>query len=140
MWSGFISLECIVRFIPTRGGTLSCYFCSSSAPCTRLLHPIRLLIIQLAMDSVNSLTVLCIICCAHCPQLERGIWPAAYPKYYSVITAPLISPLKSHHILLCLSVDILLGRVSEPAEGRICDWMLEHQARLKVAFERAARR
>lgn len=36
-----------------------------------------------------------------------------------------------------LPVDFLLGRVNDPVPGEVQDWVAEHQARLKVAFEGA---
>ncbi|KAI4897396.1 hypothetical protein NFI96_007157 [Prochilodus magdalenae] len=39
-----------------------------------------------------------------------------------------------------LPVDFLLGRVSEPLFGDVHDWVSEHQARLKVAFDGAQER
>lgn len=39
-----------------------------------------------------------------------------------------------------LPVDFLLGRVQDPVPGEVQDWMVEHQARLKVAFESARER
>ncbi|KAI3368495.1 hypothetical protein L3Q82_025508 [Scortum barcoo] len=39
-----------------------------------------------------------------------------------------------------LPVDFLLGRVSDPVPGQLQDWVIEHQARLKVAFEGARER
>ncbi|RXN12587.1 Transposon Ty3-I Gag-Pol poly [Labeo rohita] len=36
-----------------------------------------------------------------------------------------------------LPIDFLLGRVHEPVAGRVHQWVEEHQARLKVAFEGA---
>ena len=34
-----------------------------------------------------------------------------------------------------LPVDFLLGRVEEPTVGSICEWVQEHQTRLRLAFE-----
>ncbi|KAL2080567.1 hypothetical protein ACEWY4_024360 [Coilia grayii] len=39
-----------------------------------------------------------------------------------------------------LPIDFLLGRVQEPVEGRVHDWILEHQTRLQVGFEGARER
>ncbi|KAL7870950.1 hypothetical protein SRHO_G00084470 [Serrasalmus rhombeus] len=39
-----------------------------------------------------------------------------------------------------LPVDFLLGQVQDPMPGGIQDWVLEHQARLKLAFEGARER
>ena len=39
-----------------------------------------------------------------------------------------------------LPIDFLLGRVQDPVPGGIQDWVLEHQARLKLAFEGARER
>lgn len=39
-----------------------------------------------------------------------------------------------------LPVDFLLGRVSDPAGGGVHEWILEHQARLQIAFEGARER
>ena len=36
-----------------------------------------------------------------------------------------------------LPIDSLLGRVEEPAPGRVDDWMEEHQRRLQIAYEGA---
>lgn len=36
-----------------------------------------------------------------------------------------------------LPVDFLLGRVQDPVLGKVQDWVAEHQARLRVAFEGA---
>lgn len=37
-----------------------------------------------------------------------------------------------------LPVDFLLGRIQEPVVGSTHDWNLEHQTRLRHAFERAS--
>lgn len=39
-----------------------------------------------------------------------------------------------------MPVDFLLGRVREPVAGRVHEWVIEHQARLQVAFEGARER
>lgn len=39
-----------------------------------------------------------------------------------------------------LPVDFLLGRVQEPGEGGVLEWIVEHRARLHVAFEGAKER
>ncbi|KAK7921991.1 hypothetical protein WMY93_008893 [Mugilogobius chulae] len=39
-----------------------------------------------------------------------------------------------------LPVDFLLGRVEEPIRGEVHDWILEHQTRLRFAFEGAEER
>uniref|UniRef100_A0A3B1IT31 Gypsy retrotransposon integrase-like protein 1 n=1 Tax=Astyanax mexicanus TaxID=7994 RepID=A0A3B1IT31_ASTMX len=39
-----------------------------------------------------------------------------------------------------LPIDFLLGRVQDPIPGEIQDWVVEHQARLKLAFEGARER
>ncbi|KAI3366993.1 hypothetical protein L3Q82_009626 [Scortum barcoo] len=39
-----------------------------------------------------------------------------------------------------LPVDFLLGRVQDPTPGMVQDWVVEHQARLQVAFEGAHER
>ena len=39
-----------------------------------------------------------------------------------------------------LPVDFLLGRVQEPVPGGVQDWVVEHQARLRIAFEGARER
>ena len=36
-----------------------------------------------------------------------------------------------------LPIDFLLGRVKEPAPGRVDDWIEEHQRRLQIAYEGA---
>lgn len=36
-----------------------------------------------------------------------------------------------------LPIDFLLGNVQDPAPGQVQDWLVEHQARLEVAFENA---
>ena len=36
-----------------------------------------------------------------------------------------------------LPIDFLLGRVQDPVPGKVQDWVAEHQARLRVAFEGA---
>ena len=36
-----------------------------------------------------------------------------------------------------LPVDFLLGRVRDPVPGKVQDWVAEHQARVRVAFEHA---
>lgn len=38
-----------------------------------------------------------------------------------------------------LPVDFLLGRIQEPVAGSTHDWNLEHQTRLRHAFEHARR-
>lgn len=39
-----------------------------------------------------------------------------------------------------LPVDFLLGRVQDPVPGEVQDWVPEHHARLRVAFEGARER
>ncbi|KAI3358861.1 hypothetical protein L3Q82_015251 [Scortum barcoo] len=39
-----------------------------------------------------------------------------------------------------LPIDFLLGRVLDPVPGQVQDWVIEHQARLNVAFEGARER
>lgn len=39
-----------------------------------------------------------------------------------------------------LPVDFLLGRVQDPVPGEVQDWVVEHQARFRVAFEGAHKR
>lgn len=39
-----------------------------------------------------------------------------------------------------LPIDFLLGQVQEPVEGRLHDWILEHQTRLQVGFKGARER
>lgn len=39
-----------------------------------------------------------------------------------------------------LPVDFLLGRVQDPVPGEVQDWVVEHCARLRVAFEGARER
>lgn len=39
-----------------------------------------------------------------------------------------------------LPIDFLLGQVKDPVQGEVQEWLLEHQARLQVAFEGACER
>ncbi len=58
---------------------------------------------------------------------------------YSYNTTPHQATGESPHFLMFgqeprLPVDFLLGRIPQPREGSVHDWVLEHQTRLQVAF------
>lgn len=92
----------------------------------------------------------------HTTQLEMGnasgltahytIFCGPFQARESDITPPSTRLQESRHIFLMfgqearLPVDFLLGSISEPIEGEIHEWVLEHQTRLQVAFEGARER
>uniref|UniRef100_A0A9J7YG95 Gypsy retrotransposon integrase-like protein 1 n=1 Tax=Cyprinus carpio carpio TaxID=630221 RepID=A0A9J7YG95_CYPCA len=75
------------------------------------------------------------------PDSQKGDWPLCLPQVlFSYNSTPHQSTGESPHFLMFgqeprLPVDFLLGRVQEPEAGCVQRWVLEHQNRLKVAFE-----
>ncbi|XP_062404413.1 uncharacterized protein LOC134094507 [Sardina pilchardus] len=73
-------------------------------------------------------------------------WPEHLPQLvFSYNTAVHQSTGESPYYLMFgqdpqLPVDFLLGRVQEPEQGHVCEWVREHQLRLNVAFQNAAER
>ncbi len=75
------------------------------------------------------------------PDSQKGDWPSCLPQVlFSYNSTPHQSTGESPHLLMFgqeprLPVDFLLGRVQEPEAGCVQRWVLEHQNKLKVAFE-----
>lgn len=64
------------------------------------------------------------------------------PDYFLYNTTIHQSTGESPHFLMFgqephLPIDILFGRVKEPAPGSVSDWVQKHQQRLQVAFDAA---
>lgn len=80
------------------------------------------------------------------PASRKRDWAACLPQVvFCYNTTPHQTTGESPHLLMFgqdpqLPVDFLLGRVREPVEGRVCDWVREHQARLQTAFDGARER
>lgn len=80
------------------------------------------------------------------PSSRKRDWVACLPQVvFCYNTTPHQTTGESPHFLMFgqearLPVDFLLGSVPEPVEGEIHQWVLEHQTRLKVAFEGARER
>lgn len=80
------------------------------------------------------------------PTSQKRDWAACLPQVvFCYNTTPHQTTGESPHLLMFgqdpqLPVDFLLGRVREPVEGKVCDWLREHQARLQVAFDGARER
>ena len=102
--------------------------------------------IQRAMGSASGLIEPSIICCALSQLPGNGIGSPVCRKCCSHTTPPLIRVQESHLFTLMfgreprLPIDFLLGRVQDPVRGEVQDWVVEHQARLNVAFEGARER
>lgn len=79
------------------------------------------------------------------PVSRKRDWASCLPQLlFSYNTAPHQSTGESPFYLMfgqepILPVDFLLGRVRDPMPGEVQDWVAEHQARLRVAFEGALR-
>lgn len=80
------------------------------------------------------------------PVSRKRDWSSCLPQLlYSYNTTPHQSTGESPFFLMFgqeprLPVDFLLGRVQEPVGGGVHEWIQEHQARLRVAFEGARER
>ena len=80
------------------------------------------------------------------PTSRKRDWTSCLPQVvFCYNTTPHQSTGESPYFLLFgqdprLPVDFLLGRVHEPASGTVSDWILEHQTRLRLAFEGAQER
>ncbi|XP_062844567.1 retrovirus-related Pol polyprotein from transposon 412 [Trichomycterus rosablanca] len=80
------------------------------------------------------------------PVSRKRDWATCLPHVlFCYNTTPHQSTGESPHFLMFgqepqLPVDFLLGRVRPPAQGRVCDWIQEHQTRLQVAFDGARER
>ncbi|KAL7825810.1 hypothetical protein SRHO_G00335480 [Serrasalmus rhombeus] len=77
------------------------------------------------------------------PVTRKRDWPSCLPQVlFCYNTTPHQGTGESPFFLMFgrearLPVDFLLGRVLEPVSGDVHDWVSEHQAHLKVAFEGA---
>ena len=86
--------------------------------------------------NVSGLIELFITSFVPCQYHTNGIGPPVCPRCCSVTT-----PVRESPFFLMfgqeprLTVDFLLGRVQDPVPGKVQDWVVEHQARLRVAFE-----
>lgn len=75
------------------------------------------------------------------PPSRKREWHSCLPQMlYAYNTTPHQSTGESPFFLMFgrearLPVDFLLGRVQDPVDGTISDWVREHQARLHLAFE-----
>ncbi|KAL2102145.1 hypothetical protein ACEWY4_001313 [Coilia grayii] len=80
------------------------------------------------------------------PSARKRDWAACLPHVlFCYNTTPHQATGESPHFLMFgqepqLPVDFLLGRVPPPVQGRVCDWIQEHQTRLQVAFDGARER
>lgn len=80
------------------------------------------------------------------PISRKRDWVACLPQVvFSYNSAPHQATGESPHFLMFgqeprLPVDFLLGRIPEPQEGSVHDWVIEHQTRLQVAFAGARER
>nr|XP_046254367.1 uncharacterized protein LOC124064187 [Scatophagus argus] len=80
------------------------------------------------------------------PASRKHDWVSCLPQVlFCYNTTPHQSTGESPYFLMFgreprLPVDFLLGRVQDPEPGEVRDWVAEHQARLKVAFENARER
>ncbi|XP_025756135.1 uncharacterized protein LOC112842866 [Oreochromis niloticus] len=110
-----------------------------------LRSPILLLIIRLEMVSANVLIGLCTICCGPCQYPEKD-WNVCLPQLlYCYNTTPHQATGETPFLLMFgqeprLPVDFLLGRVPDPINGDVHEWIQEHQARLQVVHEGAKER
>ncbi|KAI3376863.1 hypothetical protein L3Q82_000112 [Scortum barcoo] len=77
------------------------------------------------------------------PASRKRDWASCLPQVlFCYNTTPHQSTGESPFYLMFgqeprLPVDFLLGRVQDPTPGMVQDWVVEHQARLQVAFEGA---
>ncbi|KAG5268959.1 hypothetical protein AALO_G00196750 [Alosa alosa] len=77
------------------------------------------------------------------PLSKKADWPTYLPQViFSYNTTTHQSTGESPHLLMFgqeprLPVDFLLGRVPEPAQGSIDDWVREHRRRFQTAFDGA---
>ncbi|KAI5107461.1 hypothetical protein C0J45_3099, partial [Silurus meridionalis] len=77
------------------------------------------------------------------PPSSKRDWAACLPQVlFSYNTTPHQSTGESPYYLMFgqetrLPVDFLLGKVEETSEGKVHEWVVEHQTRLQVAFEGA---
>lgn len=75
------------------------------------------------------------------PPSRKREWHSCLPQIlYAYNTTPHQSTGESQFFLMfgreaSLPVDFLLGRVKEPVDGMVNDWVREHQTRLHLAFE-----
>lgn len=80
------------------------------------------------------------------PATRKRDWASCLPHVlFSYNTTPHQGTGESPFMLMFgqeprLPIDFLLGRVQDPMPGEIDDWLVEHQARLKVAFGNAQER
>lgn len=80
------------------------------------------------------------------PVTRKRDWTACLPQVlYCYNTTPHQATGESPFLLMfgrepTLPVDFLLGRVQDPVPGTVHDWMIEHQTRLRLAFEGAKER
>lgn len=80
------------------------------------------------------------------PPSQKRDWASCLPQVlFCYNSTPHQSTGESPFLLMFgqeprLPIDFLLGRVRDPIPGRVQDWMVEHQARLQVAFEGARER
>ncbi|KAJ8401524.1 hypothetical protein AAFF_G00384430 [Aldrovandia affinis] len=80
------------------------------------------------------------------PLTKKRDWTSYLPQVvFSYNTAAHQSTGESPFYLMfgqdpILPIDFLLGRVEEPTEGGVHDWVMEHQTRLQVAFDGARER
>lgn len=71
---------------------------------------------------------------------QKSHWPEYLPQLvFSYNTAVHQTTEESPHFLMFgqeaqLPIDFLLGRISEPRRGTVCQWVQEHQRRLEVVF------
>ena len=80
------------------------------------------------------------------PVSRKHDWAACLPQVlYCYNTTPHQGTGESPFLLMFgqeprLPIDFLLGRVQDPVPGQVQDWVAEHQARLRVAFDGARER
>ena len=80
------------------------------------------------------------------PVSQKQDWASCLPQLlFSYNSTPHQVTGESPFFLMCgrepqLPIDFLLGRVKDPVPGEVQDWIIEHQARLEVAFEGAKER
>ena len=80
------------------------------------------------------------------PASRKRDWVSCLPQVlFSYNTTPHQGTGESPFYLMFgreprLPIDFLLGRVQDPVRGEVQDWVVEHQARLNVAFEGARER
>ena len=75
------------------------------------------------------------------PPDQKRHWPKHLPQLvFNYNTTPHQSTGESPHFLMFgqephLPVDFLLGHLPELSAGKVCDWVVEHQRRLHLAFD-----